>query len=249
MSKNDFFIGWGETPRPDRRFFLGAGLALLGGTAATAGTVAALQNRPGPGTWNMGEIRTFHGIATAEPYAMLRTRDLDGTPQTVLLGCQGKCGVSAKIGALSGKAVTVRGSLIQRGPHAMIAVIDSLDWIVAAEDRDVSDLAFPTAEPVMDIKLRGEILDTKCWFGAMSPNQGKVHKACASLCIRGGIPPGFYVTDIRKQNALMIMTDRGIGFGKDILEYVADPVAIQGTVKRQGNLLLLDTSAAQIRRA
>ena len=100
----------------------------------------------------------------------------------------------------------------------------------------------------MDIKLRGEILDTKCWFGAMSPNQGKVHKACASLCISGGIPPGFYVTDIRKQSALMIMTDRGIGFGKDILEYVADPVEIQGTVKRQGDLLLLDTSVAQIQR-
>ena len=80
MSKDDFFIGWAETPKVDRRFFFGAGLGLLAGTAATAGGVAALQNPVGKGTWNMGEIREWRGIATTEPYAMLRTLDLDGPP-------------------------------------------------------------------------------------------------------------------------------------------------------------------------
>ena len=129
MSKDDFFIGWADTPPVDRRFFFGAGLALLGGTSVVAGTVAALQNAPGKGSWNMGEIREFRGIATSEPYAMLRTTDVDGAPMTVLLACLGKCGVSAKIGSLAGQQVVVAGSLIQRGPYAMIAVIDGLDWI------------------------------------------------------------------------------------------------------------------------
>ena len=46
----------------------------------------------------------------------------------------------------------------------------------------------------------------------------------------------------------MIMTDIGAGFGHDILEYVADPVQVRGTVWQQGNLLLLDTVAANIQR-
>ena len=248
MSKDDFFIGWAETPKVDRRFFFGAGLALLAGTAATAGGVAALQRPMGKGDWNMGEIREWRGIATAEPYAMLRTTDLDGTPRTALLGCQGKCGVSAKIGALAGKPVVVQGSLIQRGTHSMIAVIDGLDWIREDVGGDIDGLAFPKPEPVMEVSLNGEILDTKCWFGAMRPSSGKVHKACASLCIRGGLPPAFYVKDPQDQSALMIMTSGGFGHNKDLLPYVADPVSITGQVQRFGDLFLLDAPVSAISR-
>lgn len=248
MSNRDFFIGWSpKLPAMDRRFFLGAGIGLTLGAGGIGAVVAGRQNTPNPGGWDMGNIQEFKGVATAEPYAMLRTTDIDGQPKTVLLGCQGKCGVSAKIGALNGKAVTVKGSLIQRGPYAMIAVIDGLDWI--REDVDGNaDLAFPEIETLGEIKLKGEILDTKCWFGAMNPNQGKVHKSCGSLCIRGGIPPAFYVKDIRDQHALMIMTDRGLGHGKDLLEYVADPVELTATAQRWGDLLLVDGPVSGIRR-
>ena len=248
MSKDDFFIGWADTPKVDRRFFLGAGIGLIAGTTGIAGGVAALQNTGGNGAWDMGVVRQWRGIATAEPYAMLRTIDLDGTPRTALLGCQGKCGVAAKIGALAGKPVVVKGSLIQRGAHTMIAVIDGMDWIAEDLNGQVEGLAFPTPTPLTDITLKGEILDTKCWFGAMRPAQGKVHKSCASLCIRHGLPPAFYVEDIKKQKALMIMTDKGMGFGHDILPYVADPVQITGTLQQLGDLFLLDTSAANITR-
>lgn len=249
MSKEDFFIGWAETPPVDRRFFLGAGFGLLGATAATAGAIASLQNRPGKGSWKMSDVREFRGVATSEPYAMLRTIDVDGTPKTVLLACQGKCGVSAKIGALEGKYVVVSGSLIQRGAHAMIAVSDGIDWI-RSDDHSVAsaDLAFPASESMGEVTLRGEILDTKCWFGAMRPSTGKVHKSCASLCIRGGLPPAFYVKDIRKQKALLIMTDGGLGFGPDLLEYVADPVEIVGSLRRQDDFVFFDTSTKRIRR-
>ena len=248
MSKKDFFIGWADTPEIDRRFFMRAGFAGLATTAVAAVTVAGSQRPAGPGTWAMGDIREWRGIATAEPYAMLRTADIDDTPQTALLGCQGKCGVSARIGSLAGKPVVVKGSLIQRGRHAMIAVIDGMDWIAEDVGGDISSLEFPEAERVTDISLKGEILDSKCWFGAMRPSEGKVHKACASLCIRSGIPPAFYVKDARDQKALMIMTENGAAFGHSILEYVADPVQISGQVFRRGDLLVLDTAATNIKR-
>ncbi|MEM1150991.1 MAG: hypothetical protein AAGI03_10580 [Pseudomonadota bacterium] len=248
MSKDEFFIGWAKPPRTDRRFFLGAGLALTTATALTAGGVAASQMPAGRGDWAMGDIREWRGIATPEPYAMLRTLDLDGTPRTALLGCQGKCGVSARIGALAGKPVIVKGSLIQRGRHAMIAVIDGMDWIAEDPDGDVGDLAFPTPEPLTEVSLNGEILDSKCWFGAMRPSEGKVHKSCASLCIRSGIPPAFYARDRANRAALMIMTDAGAAHGEALLEYVADPVSINGAVLRFGDLLFLDAPVRAIRR-
>ena len=248
MSKSDFFIGWADTPAPDRRFFLGAGLALLGGTAVTAAALSSRQSAPGTGAWVMGDIREWRGIVTASPYPMLRTLDLDGTAQTVLLSAQGKCGVSARIGALADQGVVVRGSLIQRGPHAMIAVQDGLDWIVQAEPAPQAGLAFPHIETIGEVTLRGEILDSKCWFGAMRPSEGKVHKACASLCIRGGLPPAFYVKDRKDQKALLIMTDCGLGHSPDLLPFVADPVEITATAQRWGNLLLLDGPVSAIRR-
>ena len=249
MSPSDFFIGWSaETPAADRRFFLKAGIGLMAGTGAVAAGVAALQKPPGPGAWNMAEVREWTGIATAEPYSMLRTLDLDGSPRTAILACMGKCGVAARIGAMAGQAVKVRGSLIQRGRHAMIAVVDDMDWIEPLEGGDISGLAFPTPRAIRDVKLRGEILDTKCWFGAMSPNEGKVHKSCASLCIRGGIPPGFYVKAPENQSALMVLTQQGQGVGADVLEFVGEPVEISGQLQHFDDLRLLDIQSAEIRR-
>ncbi|MEL6754724.1 MAG: hypothetical protein AAFO57_11910, partial [Pseudomonadota bacterium] len=109
-------------------------------------------------------------------------------------------------------------------------------------------LAFPEPEPITEVSLIGEILDSKCWFGAMRPSEGKVHKSCASLCIRGGIPPAFYVKDRAEQTALMIMTDQGAAHAESLLEYVADPVSISGQVLRFGDLLLLDAPVSAISR-
>ncbi|MEM7767200.1 MAG: hypothetical protein AAF253_06890 [Pseudomonadota bacterium] len=248
--KHDFFIGWADTPKADRRFFLGTGLALMAGTAATAAGLAASQAPVGPGTWNQGDVRAFAGTITAEPYPMLRTRDLTGAPQTVLLSCLGKCGVAAQIGALEGRSVIVDGSAIRRGAHAMIAVSEALDWV--REDPAATPdpaLAFPTPEPVLDaVTLRGEILDSKCWFGAMRPAEGKVHKACAALCIRGGLPPAFIARTPQGDASLLIMTDQLTRHGEDLLPFVADPVEITGRALRAGNLLYLDAPTTALKR-
>jgi hypothetical protein len=246
--EGSFFIGWAETPDPDRRFFLKAGLGLTLGTAGLASGLAALQTPPGPGMWNQGAVREWRGIVTNTPYAMLRTFDLGGGPRTALLSCLGKCGVAARIGSLSGKAVVITGSLIQRGRHSMIAVNEMGEWI--REDDAAVDpaLAFPEPEPLGNISLAGEILDSKCWFGAMRPSEGKVHKACASLCIRGGIPPAFFVRDKANRSALMIMVDQGRPYDDRLLPYLADPVRVSGQLARTGDLLLLDASVKDFER-
>jgi hypothetical protein len=248
-SDEPFFIGWAETPPADRRFFLRAGLVLTAAAGAVGFGLAALQRAPGTGNWDPDAVREWRGIVTAEPYAMLRSLDFGGGPRTALLSCLGKCGVAARVGALSGQPVVVKGSLVQRGRHTMIAVDEVGDWI-RRDDGALSDpaLAFPALEPLGEVTLAGEILDSKCWFGAMRPADGKVHKACASLCIRGGIPPAFFARGTGGQSALMIMTTDGRAHGHDLLALVADPVRAVGRVARWGDLLVFDTSPGAIRR-
>jgi hypothetical protein len=244
-----FFIGWADTPPADRRFFLRAGLGLTTAAAGLGFGLAAVQSAPGKGNWDPDAVREWRGIVSAEPYAMLRTLDLGGGPRTALLSCLGKCGVAARIGALAGVPVVVTGSLIQRGPYAMLAVDEVGDWIRRDTDAQAdAALSFPTLEALGDVNLAGEILDSKCWFGAMRPSSGKVHKACASLCIRGGIPPAFFARGPAGQTTLMIMTDAGRAHGPELLALVADPVQLTGRVFRHGDLLILDTPVSAIRR-
>lgn len=245
-----FFIGWAETPAADRRFFLRLGLGLIAGTAGLGAGLAALQRAPGAGDWDPDAVREWRGTVSAAPYALLRSRELGGgVPRTALLSCLGKCGVAAQIGALHGQAVVVTGSLIQRGPHTMLAVDEHGPWLRrdegAAPD---AALALAAPEALGDVNLSGEILDSKCWFGAMRPSDGKLHKACAALCIRGGIPPAFFARGPAGQAALMIMTDGGRAHGPDLLPLVADPVRVSGRVFRHGDLLMLDTPLSAIRR-
>ncbi len=247
--KEPFFIGWADTPPADRRFFLRAGLGLTAAAGALGFGLAALQTAPGTGGWDPDAVREWRGIASAEPYAMLRTNDLGGGPRTALLSCLGKCGVAARIGALAGQPVVVTGSLIQRGQHAMVAVDEGGDWIrLDPAAKPDAALRFPALEPLREVKLVGEILDSKCWFGAMRPSTGKVHKACAALCIRGGIPPAFYARGPSQQGVLMIMSSGGRAYGTEFLSLVGEPVRVSGQVFLQGDLLVLDAALADIRR-
>ena len=245
-----FFIGWADTPPADRRFFVRLGLGLMAGTAGLGAGLAALQRAPGAGNWDPDKVREWRGTVSAAPYAMLRSRDLGGgVPRTALLSCLGKCGVAAQIGALEGQPVVVTGSLIQRGQHSMIAVDEQGPWL-RRDERGAPDasLAVQAIEALGEVSLSGEILDSKCWFGAMRPSDGKLHKACASLCIRGGIPPAFFARGPAGQSALMIMTDAGRAHGPALLALVADPVQLSGRVLRRGDLLMLDTPVSAIRR-
>lgn len=249
MSEEKFFIGWAsEIPEKDRRTVLKGSLALVG-AGMVGGAILAHQQRPvGPGMWDQGDIRTFTGIATDAPYAMLRTSDISGSPQTALLACTGKCGVSARIRSYAGQHVQVRGSLIQRGRHAMIAVVDDMDWISPVSSDSSTELSFAQAEHVDDISLVGRIVDSKCWFGAMRPAQGKVHKACAALCIRGGIPPAFLVNDRTGNSNLLIMADNGFAYDDTILPLVADPLRVSGRLERRNDLLFLNAKVSDMMR-
>ena len=189
MKEDDpFFVGWADTPPVDRRFMLGVALGLTFAGAGAASLLAMKQDSPGPGQWRQGAVRDWTGLLVRDPYPMLRTADVDGTPRTAFLATSGKLAVHLR--ADIDGPVRVRGSAITRGRNTMLAVVDTTDWIAPAT-LDVAALRDWKLADLGCAVLVGEILDAKCWFGAMKPGFGKTHKSCAALCARGGLPLAF----------------------------------------------------------
>ena len=241
--QDDFFIGWSaDTPRRDRRFMLGAGLALIPGAGALAAVLAPDPTPLGEGFWDQGEVRTLRGWLDAEPYPALRTLDLDGEARTVFLATSGKS-VPSLEPSLVGRAVSVIGTLIVRGRNAMMALAS----MEPATQEHGGERSVIDHGPAM---LVGEILDAKCWFGAMRPGSGPTHKACAALCARGGLPLAFCQIGLCGDDGVapLLLDDTGRAFGREILPYLADPVALIGRMIEVDAVMQIRAPLDRIRR-
>jgi hypothetical protein len=97
--------------------------------------------------------------------------------------------------------------------------------------------------------LRGEIIDSKCYLGAMKPGGGKIHKACAALCLSGGVPPMFVTRDADNRETYYLLTAPDGGpLASDTFDYVGDAVELTGHLELHGDLHVLKVAAADIRR-
>lgn len=245
------FVGYAPTPGVDRRFlfaFAGVTIAL---TSGMGWLIARTQTSAGGGGWDMGRSVGLVGTVHVEPYAHIRVLE-NGGVRTVILGCETKCGAGRRLQDIgfAGGLATVRGSLIERDGYRMLAVPEDPDWITPLEG--AADAAFPpepVEEDLGEARLTGEILDSKCWFGAMRPNEGLGHKACAMLCIANGIPPYFGVTDPQgRERALMITDPHGAALVQPILRFVAEPVEAVGRLVRRDDLIQFRMDPETIRR-
>ena len=100
------------------------------------------------------------------------------------------------------------------------------------------------------VTVRGEIVDSKCFLGVMVPGSGKTHKDCASLCLRGGIPPALFVQDRAGDSALMLLTgSSGEPIGARALQIAGEAVEMTGMLQRQGGWLVLRRSDSRTCRA
>ena len=111
-------------------------------------------------------------------------------------------------------------------------------WVGRADPAPATDGAAP--ESLGTHTLAGEIVDSKCFLGVMKPGELKTHRACATRCISGGVPP---VLLVRKRDGtalylVLIATDGG-AVNDRVLDLVAEPVEITGEVLRYGDLLVL----------
>ena len=248
----EMFIGWAPAPAVDRRFLLGALPLGLAGAGGASWLVASELGDPGAGAWLTDATHKVTGVLAAAPYPMIRVADAAAPfgMRTVLVVAQGKCTSGLRLRAHAGTAITASGVLIQRKERRMLEVPLFLEqWLEPAGSAAAPGVAEPEAEFLGAHRLAGTIMDSKCFFGVMRPGRGKTHKACASLCIRGGIPPSFWVRTKDGRESVLLMTDaQGEAMPMDILPLVADPVEAEGEIVRVGDLLQFRADVADYRR-
>lgn len=215
---------------------LGAGLALI-----------ASHGPFGPGVFEFGNERSFEGVVRLAPYPTLelaRPGAADASTSAYLLVAPGKFGANEIVEGFAGQRVALEGTLVYRDEQTMIEVVPDSVRALGGEAP-----APPPVERLGRLTLRGEIVDSKCFLGVMNPGNLKTHRACATLCISGGIPPVLLVRE-REGAAryLVLVSPEGRPINEAVLPYVAEPIEITGDLERHGDLELFRIDPADIER-
>jgi hypothetical protein len=230
---SDFYVGYLPTPKGLVRFLRVAVPVTLWGLVVVGLALGRSQRDPGPAVWDDGHVVTVSGVLVARPCPAIVE---EGGKGAVLLVEEGKHGAS-RAAALDGQRVAASGYLLRREGRRMLELAPGVDGL-----RALGPGSPPDSRRVGPATLRGQIVDSKCYLGAMKPGEGKTHKECATLCIMGGIPAVLVTAD-----GWYLMADRDGGpLARETLAYIADRVEVEGEVWRTGPLLVV--RAAQVRR-
>ena len=252
-ASDEFYVGYLPTPIGVARFVGCIVPALLLLALAIAAGAAAVQQRPGRGDWDTSKLRRFEGVIATRPYPLLRMPRSDGRVATVLIVVEGKYGGGKRAAAFDGQAVAVSGWLLQRDGRQMVELAPDSTAVEPLPSGNVADALLRETRTLPqsfgEKTLRGEIVDTKCWLGAMKPGEGKTHKECATLCIAGGIPPSLVTRDSEGRAFWLLLTSRDGGrIGDTLLQFVGDFVETRGELVRDGDLWQLRIDAGTLTR-
>ncbi len=243
-NRDEFFVGYFPMPARLGQFYkvLVALLLCLG--AGFAFWVSSAQESAGKGQWNVADTTRVSGFLSVDPYPVLHTTGAN--PRSIMLLRQGKHSAGAFTDALDGAHVDVTGFSIERGDW-MSMELRSNDDIAVSKAPDGASV--PEIEPLTTVTLQGEVVDSKCFLGVMKPGGSKVHRACAALCVAGGIPPMLVVkqTDGGRYGYLLV-DQHGNSAADEVAHTIAMPVAISGQLERRGDLTYLHLADKGIQR-
>ena len=244
--RDPFYIGYEPTmPSAFARRLRPVIAALLLGAPLLAVVLAGAQRAFDVAFFSFGSPAPFSGTLVVDPYpSLLVERPNAPSSSRYLLVAVGKHGLSDAERALAGRAVTLEGTLIYRDDQTMLEVVPGSLRAAEADPRRA-----PAPRHLGTQTLRGEIVDSKCYLGVMKPGYGKPHRACATLCIRGGIPPIFVTRNPSAPAAYLLLVDEdGSALGDAVLPFVAETVDITGDVIEIGDRWLLRAAPGAIRR-
>jgi hypothetical protein len=239
------YVLYRPLPTRNRRFLRVYVPTMLWSLVIVAFVWARAQQPPGPAVWDDAVARSFTGVVRMEPYPMLVLPGKDGLPAEVMLIVEvGKHGAQQRLGPLAGRSATLSGWLLERDGRRMLEL-------------EPGTLAQPVGEPVPSVGervvgrviLRGEVVDAKCFLGAMKPGAGKPHKACATLCVRGGLPAVFVPHDPGTGPRFYVLSGPDGGAPGPWFEgMIADPVEVAGEHRIVGDLDTVVVVPGSIRR-
>lgn len=242
---DDFYVGYlPSAPAPVARAARGAVLAILGLVACLAAILATAQSRLDGRLFEYGTLREFRGEILLDPQPTLAVTRPGGagTSRYLLVGF-GKHGARELVERFANQRVTLRAQLISRGPETALEVEPDSVVLEAAGARA------PEVTRLGTLALRGEIVDSKCHFGVMNPGEGKAHKDCAVRCISGGAPALLRTRDAAGVTRYFLLAGPdGRALSREILDFVAEPVEILGSVERHDSMYVLRADPRAIRR-
>jgi hypothetical protein len=235
-----FYIGYEPQALPPIRRTARRTVLALAGLAVTVAVILVSAQAPfADSRFEYGVLRDYEGQLVEWPYPMLVTAQA-----RFLLVAPGKFGASDLVRGHDGETLRVTGTLIERRQDKMLQV-EPESLVFTGSPRRAR------GEP-MDlgsVTLTGEIIDTKCFLGVMNPGEGKVHRDCAVRCISGGVPPGFLVRDASGDaRVLLLVGGDGRQIGREVLDFVAEPITIRGRLVRSGPTLVLQAEPRDFRR-
>ncbi len=240
--KSPFFVGYLPVPKALVPFLWAVSLGFLVGAGALAFAIGTAQDDPGDGAFRFDLGRqTVTGVVELTPTPVLHV--IEGSEhipagQTLMMSGQGKNGTGGRADPLDGQLAVASGVLLNRGDLAMLQLRGGANGLAAA---DGTAPPVPAPEPQGRWRLAGEICDGKCLAGAMRPGEGLAHKACANLCIEGGIPAVFVSTQpVLGETFLMVAgVSPSEPLAAPLYDWVGRYVTLEGEIVRHGDLLIL----------
>jgi len=253
MSDNDFYIGWmSKSPRSFSNFIKKYLAALIILVVVLGLTLALLQKKFATGTFEFGKLTRIKGVYLNNPVPAIKVvngKNIWGqisyiTIPLVGYGKHGADGIISDIEkeksvVLNKKLVTLIGTLLYNDGKTILQV-DKNDNPVAGVGDTAAKEVLPQLEDLGTRKVKGEIIDPKCYFGVMKPGEGKPHRDCAIRCILGGIPPVFHVQEKNgENNYYLIVGPHGEKMNEAVHDYVAEPIEISARLVKYDDWIVM----------
>jgi hypothetical protein len=242
-SDDEFYVGYESVMPPG----IGRAVRVLVAiasllTLAVAAVVTTAQGPLAASSFAYGRTQAWSGYLVRMPAPALLVPGADGFTRHWLVA-RGKHGAEQALAGLREGWVEIRGTEIARDPWRMVEIASAAPGLPPADAPPTPAVETDTGRATT---LRGEIVDSKCFLGAMNPGERTVHRDCAIRCLSGGVTPMFSYRDGAGMPQLAVIVDsRGAVPPEVTRNKVGRPLDLQGQLFMVGDVpvLRLDSSS------
>ncbi len=243
-----FYIGW--QPMAHKIFMLFAkkiSVLIICITLLSSILISVNQKHIAASQFIFDDKKEFAGQLILKPFPALRTvggKDIYGNPiiKTYPVINAWKFGADSIVKDILANVdaadVVLKAAVLRRDSVEEIVLNYGASSIkLINKNSSLDRLRFQSEK---DTIINGEIIDPKCYFGAMNPGEGKPHRSCAIRCIEGGIMPMVtYKNNAGKNEYAVLLGENGEPLNKLIAYALAEPVQLKGKLYNVDNWKVL----------